>query len=89
MYKYKVFPTGSDVSFQNGPVEHGHQTVATSVCALLFGSGLSVNFWPYVFFHVLCIHNALPHKGQTASPLYLDTGKKDNFKNLCTFGCRV
>ena len=31
----------------------------------------------------------MPHKGQNDSPLYLATVKKDNFKNLCTFGCRV
>ena len=88
-YKHKVFPTGADSSFQNGPVERGHQTVATSFLALLFGSGLFIKFWPYAFLHVLWIQNALPHKGQTASPLYLATGKKDNFKNLRTFGCRV
>ena len=23
-YNYKVFPTGADASFQNGPVERGH-----------------------------------------------------------------
>ena len=60
-----------------------------SVYALLFDSGLSMKFWPYAFFHALCIQNDLPHRGQTASPLFLATGKKDNFKNLCTFGCRV
>ena len=75
--------------FQNGPVERGHQTVATSVHALLFGSGLSVKFWLYEFFHFLCIQNALWHKGQTASHLFLATGKKDNLKKLRTFGYRV
>ena len=88
-YKYKVFLNGADESVQNGPVERGHQTVATSIHALLFGSGLSVKFWPYAFFYVLWIQNALPHKDQTASTLYLATEKKDNFKNLRTFGCRV
>ena len=38
-YKYKVFPTGAEASHQNGPVEQRHQTIATSVHALLFVSG--------------------------------------------------
>ena len=88
-YKYKVFLTGVDVSHQNGPVEHGHQTIAISVRALLFGSGLSVKFWPYDFFHVLCSRNALPHRDKISSPLYLITGKKDIFKNLYTFSLPV
>ena len=52
-------------------------------------SGLPVKCWPYVFFHVLRIRNALPHCGQNASPLFLTMGKKDNFTNLWTFSCRV
>ena len=48
-----------------------------------------MNFWLYAFFHVFCIQNALPHRGQNASPLFLATGKKDNFKNLRTFSYGV
>ena len=39
--------------------------------------------------NVLQIRNALPGKGQDASPLFLSTGKKDNFCNLRVFGCQV
>ena len=35
------------------------------------------------------IQNALPGNGQGSSPIHLSTGKKDNLKNLRTFGCRV
>ena len=37
----------------------------------------------------MCIRNALPGNGQGSSPIHLSTGKKDNLKNLCTFGCQV
>ena len=40
-------------------------------------------------YHVLRIHNVIPGAGQVASPLFLSTGRKDNFKNLRVFGCRV
>ena len=55
----------------------------------MFGAGLDVKFWPYAFIHVLRIQNALPGQGQDASPLFLSTGRKDNFRNLRIFGCRV
>ena len=67
-FNYEIFPTSSDSSNQNGPVEHAHRNV---------------------FIHVLRIRNALPGQGQDASPLFLSTGKKDNFRNLRIFGCRV
>ena len=44
-YDYDISCTGVDTSFQNGAVERAHRTVATSVCALLFGAGLPVKFW--------------------------------------------
>ena len=85
----EVFPTGADSLFQNGPVERAHRTIATSTKALLFGAALDVKFWPYAFNHAIRIQNALPHRDQAASPIFLATGKKDNFTNLRTFGCRM
>ena len=35
------------------------------------------------------MRNLIPGAGQTASPIFLSTGKKENFHNLCVFGCRV
>ena len=37
----------------------------------------------------MCIRNALPGNGQGSSPIHLSTGKKNNLKNLRTFGCRI
>ena len=42
-----------------------------------------------MFMHCLCNQNTLPGQNQNASPLFLATGKKDNFRNLQVFGCRV
>ena len=54
----------------------------------LIGAGLPIAYWPFAFLHVLCIRNAFPSNEQWFSPIHLSTGKKDNLKNLCTFGCR-
>merc|ERR1712138_3171 len=81
---YTVFPTGSDSSSQNGPVERGHQTISTGIKSLLIGAGLDVKFWPYAFFHVLRLRNAIPGRGQHSSPLELSTKRKENLSNLRT-----
>ena len=86
-YKYEVFHTGADFSFQNGHVERAHCTIATSTKALFFGAALLVKFWPYAFNHAIQIRNALPYRDQAAAPILLVTGKKVNFINLRTFGC--
>ena len=88
-YGYSVYHTGGYSSNSNGPVKRAHRTVADGIKAVLLGAGLKVKFWPYAFYHVLRIRNAIPGAGQDASPLFISTGKKDNFKNLRVFGCRV
>ena len=47
-----------DSSFQNGPVERAHCTIATSTEALLFGAALDFKFWSYV----LCGQPCYPNK---------------------------
>lgn len=88
-YNYNAYPTGSNASFQNCPVRCGHQTIATSVWALLFGTGLNIKFWLYAFHYALQTRNMLPHYGQLTSPLKLATSEKDKLKNFCTFGCHM
>ena len=88
-FGYEIYPTSPDSSNQNGPIERAHHTVSQGIKALLFGAGLDVKFWLYAFMHVLRIQNALPGQGQDASPLFLSTGRKDNFCNLQIFGCQV
>ena len=88
-YGYEVLPTSIDSSFQNGPVEHAHCTVFQGIRSLLIGADLDIKFWSYDFLHVLRIQNALPGLGQTELSIFQSTEMKDNFKNLCVFGCRV
>ena len=89
MYDYDVRPTGNDASNQNGPVERAHLTVANGIRAMLLGSGLSAQFWPYAFHHFLRITNALPSRDQDKSPFAMATGKQEDFSAFRTFGCRV
>ena len=86
---YKVFPTGADSSHQNGPVERGHRTLGDAMRAMLLGANLDAKFWPYAFYHALRTTNALPSKGSSMSPITLATGKREDFTNFRTFGCRV
>ena len=86
---YIINPTGADASCQNGPAERGHRTIADTIRALLTGAQLSLKFWPYAFYHALRIHNALPSRDATASPITLAIGIQEDFSNFRTFGCRV
>ena len=89
-YQCEIFPTGSDSSSQNGPVERAHRTVSNGIKSYLIGAGLPIAYWPFAFLHVLRIRNALPgNNRQVSSPIHLLTRKKDNSRNLHTFGCRV
>ena len=88
-FGYESRPTGADSSNQNGPVERAHRTVANSIRAMLHGANLDIKFWPYAFHHFIRIKNALPSRGQVASPLKLATNKEDDFSGFRTFGCRV
>ena len=70
-------------------MERSHYTLGEAVKACIHGAGLDIKFWPYALHHVVCICNAIPGSGQEQSPLFLARGRKDNFKNLKIFGCRV
>ena len=88
-FGYVVRPTGADASNQNGLVERGHLTVGNAIRAMFTGAQLDTKFWPYAFHHWLRIDNSLPLRDQNMSPLEILTGKKDDFTNFRTFGCRV
>ena len=88
-YGYDVYPTGADTSSQNGPVERAHRTISNGIKSLLIGAGLETKFWPYAFFHCVRLRNAIPGQGQHTSPLELATKRKEDLRNLRTWGCRV
>ena len=82
-------PTGADASRQNAPVERAHRTIGTAIKSVLVGASLDIKFWPYAFHHVIRLRNAIPGQGQVMSPFQLVYKRKENLKNLRTFGCRV
>ena len=86
---YNIIPTSANNSYQNGPVERGHCTLANTICALLIGANLDIKFCLYAFYHALCMSNVLPELGATQSHISLATRKPENFSNVQTFGCRV
>ena len=86
---YNILPTGADNLHQNGPVKRGHRTLANTIGTLLIGANLDIKFWPYAFYHALCMSNAFPERNATQLPIQLATGKPENFSNIRTFGCRV
>ena len=78
-YQYKVHPTGTDSSHQNGPVKQAHCVIGDHVLALLIGASLDIKFWPYAFFHHLHVQNAMVMKGQSTSCIFQATGMKEDF----------
>lgn len=55
----------------------------------MFGASLPVKFWTYACTYDICIQNTLPHRDQDIFPFFMVKNKKENFKNLCTFGCQI
>ena len=55
----------------------------------LLCANLDTKVWPYAFYHHIRIKNVFAVKGQDSSPLYQSIGKRDYFKGILTFGCRV
>ena len=88
-FGYEILPTGADNSRQNGPVERAHRTIGNGIRSLLQGAGIDMRFWPYAFYHMIRISNAIPERNRTQSPLEMSTGTKEDFTHLRTFGCRV
>ena len=73
---YKITPTGTEASFQNGSVKRA-------------GANLAVKFWPYAFYHAMRLSNAFPETGKNKSPIQLANpdGKPEDLSQLPTFGC--
>jgi len=56
-YLYTVEPTGADSPSQNGGVERWNQTLAKTVRALLYGTGLPPQYWSAALLHAVYLHN--------------------------------
>ena len=67
---HDILPTGADNSHQNGPVKRSYRTLANTICVLLIGANIDIKFWPYAFYHALCMSNTLPERNTTQSPIH-------------------
>jgi hypothetical protein len=85
-HTYTPHPTAPDLSHQNGPVENTHQYIGAMLHSMLKGVGLEDNFWLYAFYHVLLVHQFLPH-GIKWSPYTRITGKRGDLSRIHVFGC--
>jgi hypothetical protein len=50
-FNYKVKPTGADSPSQNGQTEKWNDTFAGTTHALLYGAGLSAEYWSATLLH--------------------------------------
>ena len=86
---YLVEPTGADSRSQNGGVERWNGTLAVTVRALLYGSGLSPKYWSAALIHAVYLHNRRVHMVTRRTPFEMWHGKKPNLTHLRVFGSRV
>ena len=88
-HHYEIHPTGTNSSYQSGPVKRAHCIIGDHICALMIGANLNIKFWPYAFFHHFRIQNAMAMHGQNSSQIFQTIEKKENFSGFCTFGCQT
>ena len=84
-HHYEVYPTGTNISHQNGHVEHSHQTIGDHVPAFLIDSSLVIKFWSNAFLHHICISNAMAMNGQNSFQIFQATGKWIRLPNKKTY----
>ena len=88
-HHYIVEPTGPDTAQQNAGVERFNDTLAVITRALLYGSGLTAEYWSAAIVHAAYIINHRVHQTTKVTPFERWFGKRPNLKRLRTFGSRV
>ena len=82
-------PTDTDSLSQNGGVKRYNDTMAGSVCALLYGASLSAEYWSAALLHSVYLHNRKVSQTTAQTPFEGWHGYKPNLKSLHLFGSRV
>ena len=85
-HNYKLRPTAPDSSNQNPLAECPMQTINNGMRALLDSNGLGSKFWPYTFYHYICILSWLLRSNQTVSPYKIIMKVNPDLSSVCTFG---
>ncbi len=88
-FHYTLEPTGADSPSQNGTVKVYNDKFAVRARTLLFGSGLSAEYWSAALLHSVYLHNCLVHS-KTKKTLFKGYyGLKPDLASLKLFGSRV
>ena len=88
-HQYRVEPTGADSPSQNGGVERYNDIMAVSVCALLYGASLSVEYWSVALLNSVYLNSRKVSHATRQTPFEGWHGYKPNLKSLCLFGSCV
>ena len=90
-FGYKMQPTGSDNSSQNGIAERPNRTFGNMMRAVLTSAGLGSEFWSFALKYCVYIKNRLPHQyfDYERTPFEAYTGRRPNMSNLRIFGAPV
>ena len=88
---YKVEPTGSDDSAQNGKAERPNRTFGDMMRCVLHNSKLSSKFWSFALRHCVHLKNRMPHSAHQflKTPFEAYTGRIPDLSSLKIFGCPV
>ena len=87
--QYRVAPTGVDSPSQNGGAKRYNNTMVVLVCALLYGTSLSAEYWSDALPHSVYLHNRKVRWATARTPLEGWHGYRPNLKSLCLFGSCV
>jgi hypothetical protein len=88
-FHYTLEPTGADSPSQNGAVEVYNNKFTVHTRTLLFGSGLSAEYWSAALLHLVYLHNCLVHLETKKTPFKEYYGLKPKLASLKLFGSWV
>jgi hypothetical protein len=88
-FHYTLKPTGTNSPSQNCAVEIYNDKFAVRTRTLLFGSGLSVEYWSAALLHLVYLHNQMVHLEMKKTPFEGYYGLKPDLAFLKLFGSWV
>ncbi len=88
-FHYTLKPTGADSPSQNGAVNFYNDKFAVGTRTLLFGSGLSAEYWSAALLHSVYLQNQLVHLETKKTPFEGYYGLKPDLAFLKLFGSQV
>ena len=62
-----LYPTGADISHQNGPLEQAHRTLAKYIKSMISGAKFEIKNFPYELYHDIWLSNFFPEPNTITS----------------------